>query len=174
MRTPKLALAALLTGGFALGGCAYGYDPYGGGYGGVSVGYGAYNDYGYYNPYYYGGFGRPYYGSSYGYGYGGYPYFGWYDNFYYPGTGIYVYDRYRTRHVWSDAQRRYWEDRHNHWQSTTKSTATVTPRENWSGFSRDRSYNRNDNVTTTRSYTTRSHVRSSDDGDHTRRRDQNE
>ena len=63
MRVPHLRLAALaLAGGVTLGGCAYGYDPYGGGYGGVSVGYG-YNDYGSYNPYYYGGYGSgvPYY-----------------------------------------------------------------------------------------------------------------
>ena len=50
MRTSKLRLAALaLVSGITLGGCAYGYDPYGYG-GGVSVGYGNYG-----------------YGSGYGY-----------------------------------------------------------------------------------------------------------
>ena len=60
MRIPSLRLAAVaLMSGITLGGCAYGYDPYGP-YGGVSVGYG----YGYgYDPYYsYGSYGG-YYGS---------------------------------------------------------------------------------------------------------------
>ncbi|HVE00734.1 MAG TPA: hypothetical protein VNB78_03445 [Sphingomicrobium sp.] len=150
MRIPSLRLAAVaLMSGISLGGCAYGYDPYGP-YGGVSVGYGygsgyPYGGYGYgYDPYYsYGSYGG-YYGSP----------FGWYDNYYYPGTGIYVYDRYRTRHVWTDSQKRYWSDRRQHWQSTTKTTAAVTPRENWSGFTRNRAAS---------TVTTRSTTRSNDD-----------
>jgi hypothetical protein len=131
MRTSKIRLAALaLVSGITLGGCAYGYDPYGYG-GGVSVGYGNYG-----------------YGSGYGYGYGPYGYydprysgyggiygspFGWYGNYYYPGSGIYVYDRYRTRYVWNDRQRRYWRDRHDRWRDRGGRDHN---KENWSGFGR--------------------------------------
>ena len=149
----RMRISTLLIAGsaLALGGCAYG-DV------GLGLGYGSpYSSYGYGSPYYGGyGYGSPYYGgyygSSYGYGYGS-P-FGWYDNYYYPGTGIYVYDRYRSRHVWSDSQKRYWSDRRQHWQSTTKTTAAVTPRENWSGFTRNRAAS---------TVTTRSTTRSNDD-----------
>lgn len=103
-----------------LSGCV-GMDPYG--YGsGVSIGYGSgyspygYGSYGYGNPY--GAYG---YGSSYGYGS---PYYGWYDDFYYPGTGYYVYNRSGSRYRWSDAQRRYWEQRRGDGRR----------RDNWSGY----------------------------------------
>ena len=132
MRVPKLRLAALaLVSGIALSGCAYdtygdnyGYGPYGGF--GVGIGYG---DYGYGNPY--GGYGYPY-----GY-YGGYGYdpFGWYGDYYYPGVGIYVYDRDRRRHEWSDDQRRYWEQRRSQWQNHSGTNWTGS---NWSG--RDHSH----------------------------------
>lgn len=141
MRTSNLRLAALaLVSGITLGGCAYGYDPYGYG-GGVSVGYGnygygsgygygygAYGPFGYYDPRYGG-----YYDPRYRYGgiYGS-P-FGWYGNYYYPGTGIYVYDRYRTRHVWNDRQRRYWSDRRDRWRDRDGRNHN---KENWSGFGR--------------------------------------
>ena len=139
MRTSKLRLAALaLVSGITLGGCAYGYDPYGYG-GGISVGYG---NYGYGSGYGYGAYGPfgyydPRYGGYYDprYRYGGYygsP-FGWYGNYYYPGSGIYVYDRYRTRYVWSDSQRRYWRERHNRWRNRGGRDHN---KENWSGFGR--------------------------------------
>jgi hypothetical protein len=123
IKTAALAIAA----GVGLSGCAYG--PYGGL--GVGVGYG--NGYDYYGNGYYGG-GYPYgyagYGSPYGYGYGS-PYYGWYDGYYYPGTGYYVYDRYRNRMRWSDAQRRYWERR----RGTATTTGGVAPViEQWADF----------------------------------------
>jgi len=136
MRVPQIRLAALAAiGAVALGGCAYGYDPYGGGYGGVSVGYSSGYGYGY--PY--GG-----YGYGYGYPYGGYGYgsgFGWYDGFYYPGSGYYVYDRHRHPRVMTDRERSFWTTviRRTHQGSTgTASAATINSaqRENWSGFSR--------------------------------------
>ena len=139
MRIPQFRLAALaLVSGIALSGCAYdmygndygyGYGPYGGV--GVGIGYGNYG-YGYgYGPYDYG------YGyNPYGYGYDP---FGWYGDYYYPGAGIYVYDRYRTRHPWTDDQRRYWEQRrqwwHDHHSGTTTGAVTGTG-ENWSGWDR--------------------------------------
>ncbi len=146
MRIPHLRLAAIaLAAGIGLGGCAYN-SPFG--YGGLSVGYGnGYNDpyyggyssYGYGSPYGYGcgspygyGYGSPYgYGSSLGYGNS---YWGWNNGFYYPGTGYYVYDISRRRHVWSDRQRRYWNQR----RSTAGTSSGSTVRENWSGFTRDR------------------------------------
>ena len=45
-------------------------------------------------------------------------------SYYYPGTGIYVYDRYRNRHRWSDSQRRYWGDRNRRWRDHSTSTGT--------------------------------------------------
>ena len=153
MRTSHIRLAALaLTSGLLLGGCAYddygyGYGPYGGygyphssvsigvGYGGGYGGYG-YGSYGYGYPYggYYGGYGYPY--GGYG-AYGGYGYdpFGWYGNYYYPGSGVYVYDRSRTRHVWSGDQQRYWQQRTHQWQNQHSGTAVPT-NENWSGWDR--------------------------------------
>ena len=121
MRISKLALAAVLTGGLALGGCAYGYDPYGGGYGGVSVGYSS--GYGYGSPY--GGYGYGY-GDPYGYGgYGGYGgLYGWYGDYYYPGSGVYVYDRHHHRRQWSDAERQYWRNRFAHAGTGTTTTST--------------------------------------------------
>src|SRR5215212_7110246 len=129
MRISQIRLAALaLTSGILLSGCAYdmygndygygyGYSPYGYGYPrssvSIGIGYGSgYGGYGYGSPYggYYGGYGYPY-GS-----YGGYDPFGWYGNYYYPGSGIYVYDRSRTRHVWSGDQQRYWSQRRQQWQ----------------------------------------------------------
>jgi hypothetical protein len=182
MRVPNLRLAAIaLAGGLTLGGCAYGYDPYGGGYGGVSVGYG-YNDYGYYNPYYYGGYGRPY---GYGGYYGGSPYYGWYDGFYYPGTGYYVYDRYRRAHRWTDAQRDYWEWRRKgsrsgdgggaraieHWGDFNPGVQVING-QNGSSTVRTRTIRMGDSASgtaTTRSHTVR--IRGhSDDGDNSSRR----
>jgi len=128
----RLALL-VLAGSAALGGCAYGYGsggygPYGGMSVGVGYGSGYYDGYGGYGYGGYGGYGS-YYNSGY---YGGYgdPYFGWYDGFYYPGTGIYVYDRDRHRHRWSDSQRRHWEDRRNH--AHRDGTGNLSPV--WSGL----------------------------------------
>jgi hypothetical protein len=162
MRISHLRLAALAAvSGIALGGCAYGYDPYGygggyGGYGGVSVGYG-YPGYGYGS---YGGYGG--YGGYGSYGGFGSP-FGWYGDYYYPGSGIYVYDRHRNRHRWNDDQRHHWSDRNGQWRghsgSTGTTTTSVAPRENWSGFNRThnssgtrttRTYSRSDDGTSTR------------------------
>ena len=105
----------------------------------------------------YGGYGYSYgypgYGYGYGgYGYGGYPYggydpFGWYGDYYYPGSGVYVYDRSRTRRVWTDEQRRYWENRRNRWQSRN-GTSTNTG-ENWSGWDRSHWRDRNNSTSTT-------------------------
>jgi len=154
-----MRIAALLLAAASLGGCAYnglglgvgygnGYSPYGYGYspygyGGsgisYSVGYGS--GYGYGSPYGYGGYGG-YGGYPYGYGgYGGYgsPYWGWNDGFYYPGTGYYVYDRYKNRRVWTDAQKRYWTERLQRAQSTngvTKMPNTRLSREIWADFNR--------------------------------------
>ena len=84
MAVPRIfALTTLLAASLVLGACA----SYGG-YGGASLGYGS------------GGY-YPYYGGSYA--------SGWYDDFYYPGYGIYVFDRGGARHRWNDHQRRYWE-----------------------------------------------------------------
>ena len=72
-------------------------------------------------------------------GYGGYPYWGWNDGFYYPGTGYYVYDRYRNRQVWTDAQKRYWTERLQQAQSrngVTKMPNTRLNREIWNDFHR--------------------------------------
>ena len=136
MRVSRLRVLALAAAsGITLSGCAYDMygDPYG--YGGVSVGVGSGYGYGYGYPYGGGyGYGYPY--GGYGYGYGGYDPFGWYGDYYYPGSGIYVYDRHRTRHVWNDDQRRYWLERHNRWQSRTGSTTTTG--DNWSGWDRRR------------------------------------
>ena len=150
MRTRFAILAAAAA--LSLGGCAYNglgvgmgygspyggyYDPYYSGYGrygsGVRIGYGL----GYGG---YGGYGG-YYGSPYGYGGYGYgmPYWGWYDNWYYPGTGYYVYDRYRNRQVWTDAQKAYWTERLKQAQATngvTKMPNTKLSREIWADFNR--------------------------------------
>jgi hypothetical protein len=153
MRVPRLRLAALAAAsGIALSGCVYGMygDPYGNGYGsygGLSVGYGSgYGGYGYGSPYGYGG----YYG-----GYGGYDPFGWYGDYYYPGSGIYVYDRYRNRHRWSDDQQRYWSQRRQEWQSHSGTTTTTGTRENWSGWDRSRWRSRDSNTTATTTAGTR-------------------
>jgi hypothetical protein len=134
MRVSQLRFLALAAAsGIALSGCAYGMygDPYG--YSGVSVGIGS--GYGYDG---YGGYGYPY--GGYGYGYGGYDPFGWYGDYYYPGSGIYVYDRYRSRRVWNDDQRRYWRERRERWERRTGSTTspTTTTGENWSSWDRSR------------------------------------
>ena len=145
MRISHLRLAAVaLTSGVLLGGCAYDTygDPYGYGYGygyprssvSIGVGYGGgYGGYGYGYPYggYYGSYGYPYGG----YGAYGYDPFGWYGDYYYPGAGSYVYDRSRTRHVWSGDQQRYWTQRRQQWQSHSGTTGTG---ENWSGWDRSR------------------------------------
>ena len=154
MRVPQLRLAALaLTSAIALSGCAYGMydDGYGyGGYGpysgsGVSIGIGygsGYGGYGYGSGY--GGYG---YGYPYGGYYGGYDPFGWYGDYYYPGSGIYVYDRYRHRHQWTDEQRRYWSDRRDRWQHRSGTTTTGTG-ENWGGFDGSRWSGHRDGSTT--------------------------
>lgn len=118
---PALALAAL-------GGCTDGD-----GYTGVSLGYGVssygggYYDDGYYDDGYYGGYRGGYYGRGYAPAY-----YGWYGDYYYPGSGVYVYDRHRRPHRWSDPQRSYWQrrgrSRHTHGEL----------RDNWQGFARDR------------------------------------
>jgi hypothetical protein len=163
----RTRIATLLVAAAALGGCGYNglglgvgygspyggyYDPYyGGGYGyggygsGIRIGYGSY-----------GGYGRYGYGSPYGYGGYGYgmPYWGWYNNWYYPGTGYYVYDRYRNRQVWTDAQKRYWTERLKRAQSrngVTKMPNTQLSREIWTDFNRPQ---------TTTSVTTQSVTRS--------------
>ena len=138
----KLAAAAILA-SVPLAGCAYDMygDPYGYGYGpyssvSVGVGYGGgYGSYGYGYPY--GGYG---YGYPYGSSYGGFGYdpFGWYGNYYYPGAGIYVYDRSRTRHVWSDDQRRYWEQRRHQWGDRGGTGSMTSGGANWSGWDRSR------------------------------------
>ena len=147
MSVSGLRLAALAAvSGLSLSGCAYGMygDDYGYGYGdgygygyprsGVSVSIGSGYGYGY--PYGgYGSYGYPYGGYGYSSYYGGYDPFGWYGNYYYPGTGIYVYDRNRTRYRWTDQQRRYWQDRRDRWQSRSGSTTTGT-NENWGGWTR--------------------------------------
>lgn len=119
MRIPFISLIA--AGALTLGGCAYG--DYGGvgfglGYGGGYGGYGGYYD-------------SPYYGYGYNNGWYGSPYFGWYDDYYYPGTGIYVYDRSRTRHRWSDRQRNYWTSRQ---QTYVQRSGNQGFRDNWSAF----------------------------------------
>jgi hypothetical protein len=45
------------------------------------------------------------------------PYCGWNDGFFYPGSGIYVYDRDRHAHVWSDGQHHYWSQRREQWHN---------------------------------------------------------
>lgn len=155
----RTRIATLLIAAAALGGCGYngvglgvGYGSGYGGYGNVGYGYGN----GYYDPYYSGGYGGGYgsYGGGYG-GYGGYagygggyggygggygsPYWGWNDGFYYPGSGHYIYDRYRNRQVWTDAQRRYWTQRLQQAQSNrgvTKMPNTRLNREIWNDFNR--------------------------------------
>jgi hypothetical protein len=146
----------------ALGGCAYGMDGYGSPLGGVSVGvgygsgygsygsgYGGYGSYGSryggYDPFChpygygsyasYGSYGR--YPGSYGSGYGGCvdPYWGWYGDHYYPGSGYYVYDRYRRPYRWTDAQRRYWQERRRNAEPVIReSNGTLQAR--WDDFAR--------------------------------------
>ena len=151
---------ALLS-GVALGGCAYdmyGNSPYNSPYGygpysGVSVGLGygsgypyGYNDYGYYNPYYYGGFGTPYGG-----GYGA-PYYGWYNDYYYPGTGYYVYDHNRHPRVWSDAEKQYWTQRLEASRSTngvTRVPNNSQMRAVWDAFNQSQGTTSTTSVTST-------------------------
>jgi hypothetical protein len=142
MRVSQIRLAAVgLMSGLLLGGCAYDTygDPYGYGYGygprsSVSIGVGYGGGYGGY----YGGYGYGSYGYPYGGYYGGYGYdpFGWYGDYYYPGTGVYVYDRSRTRRAWSGDQQRYWMQRRQQWQN--HSGAATSSGENWSGWDRSR------------------------------------
>ena len=80
-------------------------------------------------------------GASLGYGtgyYGGYsPYWGWYGDYYYPGTGIYVYDRYRRAHPWSDDQRHYWQGRVDAYRAHpggARHARAHDPRPNWHDF----------------------------------------
>ena len=132
LRTAALGLAAIV----GLSACT---TPYG--YSGVSMGVG---NAGYYDPYYGYGYGAGYPGYGYGYGYPGYslayaPYWGWNDGFYYPGTGYYVYDHYRHRHHWTDAQRLYWQTRRDQALATGTTSQPVVIRENWNDFKRHRS-----------------------------------
>ena len=122
MFSPRFRAALVAAAGsVALTGCAT-YDPYG--YSGVSVGYGS--------PYYGGyGYGSPYYGGGY-YGRGYAPYYGWYNGYYYPGTGIYVYDRYRRPHRWTESQRRYWQGRRERIEDRREI------RQNWRDFRTER------------------------------------
>ena len=156
MRVPRLRLAALaLVSGIALSGCAY--DMYGDGYG-YGYGYGNYGAYGSDYPYGGYGYGYPYSGYGYGYPYGGYGYggygygydpFGWYGDFYYPGAGIFVYDRDRRRHEWTDDQRRYWEQRRDQWRNHHSGTTTTNGGENWSGWDRSHWQGRQGSTATT-------------------------
>ncbi|MBN8838978.1 MAG: hypothetical protein J0I25_02095 [Sphingomonadales bacterium] len=80
-------------------------------------------------------------GASLGYGtgyYGGYsPYWGWYGDYYYPGTGIYVYDRHRRAHPWSDDQRHYWQGRVDAYRAHpdgARHARPHNPRSNWHDF----------------------------------------
>lgn len=75
------------------------------------------------------GYGRSSLSIGYNAGYGD-PYWGWYGDYYYPGTGIYVYDRYRHRSTWNDAQRGYWEGRRGNWRGDRNW------RSNWREFRR--------------------------------------
>ena len=160
----RLAAAALAA-TFSLSACAYG-----GGYPGVSVGYGNYGGYGsgYYDPYA-GGY-SPYGYNNVGYGgYGGYgSQYGWYDGYYYPGTGYYVYDQYRRPRVWSQSQRQYWVRTHQRSRTPSLRVKNATAAPNWTGF------NRTSQVSTERRAQVRvdrrAQVRSSDRNDDKRRR----
>lgn len=128
LRTAALTLAAAV--GLSACTTGLGYGPYGGS--GISVGINS----GYYDPYYDG------YGYGYGYSrarYGYTPYWGWYDGFYYPGTGYYVYDRYRRPRQWTEAERRYWNEKR------TRTLAEGFRRiatDNWEDFSQPTSSSR--------------------------------
>ena len=121
LRTAALTIAAAV--GLSACTTGLGYGPYGGS--GVSVGINS----GYYDPYYDG------YGYGYGYsraGYGYTPYWGWYDGFYYPGTGYYVYDRYRRPRQWTEAERRYWNEKRTR---TLAEGFRRVATDNWEDFS---------------------------------------
>jgi len=121
LRTAALTLGAAI--GLSACTTGLGYGPYGGS--GVSVGINS----GYYDPYYDG------YGYGYGYsraGYGYTPYWGWYDGFYYPGTGYYVYDRYRRPRHWTEAERRYWNEKRTR---TLAEGFRRVATDNWEDFS---------------------------------------
>jgi hypothetical protein len=47
------------------------------------------------------------------------PYCGWYDGYFYPGSGIYVYGRDRTPHIWSDPQKSHWTDQREQWHGNS-------------------------------------------------------
>jgi hypothetical protein len=59
-------------------------------------------------------------------GYDG-PYCGWNDGYFYPGSGIYVYDRHRHPHIWSDRQKSHWSGMREHWHddSTARARAAL-------------------------------------------------
>ena len=74
------------------------------------------------------GYDAPYYdpAACWGYGWAGtinMPYCGWYDGFFYPGSGIYVYDRNRRPHVWSDGQHEHWSGQREQWHDVSTSGA---------------------------------------------------
>ena len=94
----KLAIL-LAASGLSLGACAYD-----GGYHGASLGTAGWYDA----------------DACWNYGWNGWTgwagayqpgYCGWYGDYFYPGTGVYVYDRSRTRHRWTTAQQHYWAPR---------------------------------------------------------------
>jgi len=66
------------------------------------------------------GYDAPYYdpAACWDYGWAGtynMPYCGWYDGYFYPGSGIYVYDRNRHAHIWSDGQHQHWSGQREQW-----------------------------------------------------------
>jgi hypothetical protein len=74
------------------------------------------------------GYDAPYYdpAACWDYGWAGayeLPYCGWYDGFFYPGSGIYVYDRNRRPHIWSDGQQHYWSGRREQWHNSSTASA---------------------------------------------------
>lgn len=76
------------------------------------------------------------YGDGYGAGFAydaawGDHYWGWYGDYYYPGTGFYVYNIHHRRVRWNEAQRRYWQARHNGWRGPRG-----TIRRTWRDFNR--------------------------------------
>ena len=96
----------------SLSACAGGY--YGSG---VAVGFGY--DYPFYDP-------AACWNSGWNdYGWAG-PYCGWYDGYFYPGSGIYVYDRAHHAHLWSDAERAYWNEKRNSWHDQATAAARQT------------------------------------------------
>jgi hypothetical protein len=112
MKTMRVSFVLLTAAALSLGACAAD------GYTGVNVGFGY--DYPFYDP------AACWNSGWYDYGWSG-PYCGWYDGLFYPGTGIYVYDREHHAHLWSDADKTYWNQRRDQWheQATTAARQTL-------------------------------------------------